>query len=147
MFVEQRKITEQFFNHALLAGDLFCCLSPESENSLLALKREKQFKKNETILANGKKPCCVYMLLEGDVRLFSNVGAAVHRFQPNEIFGLTEAVANLPYEISVKAVSTCRVEYIRRDDFLRFLHDNPETCFHLLEMLGANIHRISRLFR
>jgi CRP-like cAMP-binding protein len=145
MLIEHQKISEHFFNNALCADDLFCGLSSESENSLRAIGRAKLFEKDETVFARGQLPCCIYILREGEAQIFYDDG--VYRVNRNEILGLTEALSNLPYEISVKAATACRFECIRRDDLIAFLQNEPEICFRLLQMLGANIQKIYRFLR
>jgi CRP-like cAMP-binding protein len=143
MLIEHQKISEQFFSSAFLAGDdLFRDLSPASQNSLLAVKREKEFAPGETIFAGGAMPCCIYILTAGEAQIFYHGGGRVHRVKQNEILGLTEALSNMPYEISVKTVTSCRFECLSRDAFLDFLQNEPETCFRLLQMLGTNLHKL-----
>lgn len=145
MFIERQKISEHFFNNALCAGDLFCGLPPEAEISLLTIKRERQFEKDETIFASGQMPCCIFILLEGKAQIIYQ--GATYSIKQNEILGLTETLSNLPYEISVKTLTPCRFECIRRDEFLAFLQTQPEICFRLLQRLGANLQKIYRFLR
>lgn len=146
MLIEQPKITEQFFGGAFLADELFCRLSPKAENSLRAIKHEKRLSAGETIFGRGELPRCVLIAVEGETHVFYNGDAFVHRVKPDEILGLTEAVSNLPYQITVKTLTPCRFEAIGRSDFISFLQDNPDICFRLFEMLGANLQRLYQLF-
>lgn len=145
MLIERQKISEHFFNNALCADDLFCGLSSASADSLSAVKREKHFAKGETVFANGQLPCCIFILLEGEAEI--RYQGAVYPVRQNEILGLTEALANLPYEIGVETLTPCRFECIRCDDFLLFLQNEPEICFRLLQKLGANLQKIYRFLR
>lgn len=146
MLIEKQKISDYFFNNALLADDLFNGLSPESQNSLRGVRREIEFAKDELILENGQMPCCICILAEGEAKILYRGTEAVHRVKQNEILGLTEAISNLPYEISVKTDSPCRFEFIRREDFIEFLQAEPEVCLRLLQRLGANLQKFYRLF-
>ena len=142
MLIEQRQISEQFFSSAFLADDLFSGLSTESQNSLLAVKTRQQFAENETIFAGGETPRGIFVLAAGEAEIFYHGSRTVHPVRQNEILGLTEAVANLPYEISVRTTAPCRFEYIRREDFIAFLQAEPATCFRLLQMVGTNLHKL-----
>jgi CRP-like cAMP-binding protein len=145
MLIERQKISEHFFNNALCADDLFRGLSPESENFLLSIEQPQNFAKDETIFAGGQMPCCIYILREGEAEIFYQ--GDIYQVKKNQVLGLTEALADLPSEISVKASAPCRFECIRRDAFLEFLRNEPEICFRLLQKLGANIQKIYRFLR
>lgn len=150
MLIEQQSISEYFFGNAFSADSLFCDLSPETEQALTAIKEKKQFPMNEIVFASGQVPCCIYFLLKGKAQMFANLELSeknlVRSIAPDEILGLTEAIANLPYETSVKTLMPCLFECIGRDDFIRFLQTEPEACFRLLQILGANIQKIYQLF-
>ncbi len=138
--------SECFFGNAFLADDLFCGLSSETQTSLLAIKQTKRFAKDQLIFAVEQMPCCIYILTTGDAQIFYATELFGRSVKRNEILGLTEAITNLPYEISVKAVSPCIFECVGRDDFNRFLQSEPEVCFRLLQMLGANLQKVYQLF-
>lgn len=138
--------SECFFGNEFLADDLFCGLSPETRNSLLAVKQTKRFAENEMVFAVGQMPCCIYILTTGEAQILYNAELLGRSVKRNEILGLTEAITNLPYEISVECVAPCLFECIGRDDFIRFLQSEPEVCFRLLQMLGANLQKVYGLF-
>jgi CRP-like cAMP-binding protein len=147
MLIEQRTIPEQFFSSAFLADELFGGLLADRENSLFALKREELFARGETIFARGELPRSILVALEGEAEIFYGGATVVQPLKRNVIWGLTESVANLPYEMSLKAATDCRFDAIDRDAFLAFLQTEPEVCFRLLQMLGANLQRLYRLFQ
>jgi len=146
MIIEHQKISEQFFNNAFFAGDLFSGLSPAAQNSLRAVKLEKEFAPAETIFARGEMPRGIYILTAGEAQTFYHGVEPVHIIKQNEILGVPETISNLPSETSVLTLVACRFEFIRRDAFLAFLQNEPETCFRLLGMFGANLHKLHRFF-
>ena len=116
----------------ILADNLFCGLTAKSCASLAKIKQTKKFHKDETFFSAGEMPCCIYLLHEGEARIILDTAqnmTANRLIKPDEIVGLTEAIANLPYEMKAEAVTPCLCECIRREDFIRFLHDEPEVCF------------------
>ena len=128
----------------ILADNLFCGLTAKSCASLAKIKQTKKFHEGETFFSAGEMPCRVYVLREGAARIVLNTAqnlTASRSIEPNEIVGLTETMANLPYEIKAEAVTSCLCECIRREDFIRFLHDEPEVCFRLVETLGLNLQK------
>jgi len=137
--------SECFFGNAFLADDLFCGLASETQNSLLAVKQTKRFAENEMIFASGQMPCCIYFLTTGEAQILCNA-VFIRSVKKNEILGLPEAIANLPYKISVKTTAPCVFQCIGRDDFIRFLRNEPEVCFRLLQIIGANLQKVYQLF-
>ncbi len=146
MLNKQQANSECFFGNAFLADDLFCGLSPETLHSLLAVKQTKRFTKDEMVFAVEQMPCCIYILTTGDAQFFYAAELFGRSVKRNEILGLTEAITDLPYEISVKTTAPCVFECLGRDDFIRFLRNEPEVCFRLLQMLGANLQKVYGLF-
>ena len=142
MLVEHHKIPGDSAVHAFFAGDLFGDLSRAATDSLRAVKDEREFDGNETIFVNGQMPDGIYILAEGEALVLYHGVEPVHLIKPGEILGIPETLANLPSRSVVRTVSACRFEFIRREAFLGFLRGDPETCFHLLRMLGANLHKL-----
>ena len=132
----------------ILADNLFSGLTAESLASLAKIKKTKKIRKG-VIFSVGQMPCCIYVLREGEAQIVLNDPEnmpTARPVEPKEIIGLTEAVANMPYEIKVEAVTSCLCECIRREDFIRFLHSEPEVCFRLAEILSSNLQKSYKLF-
>ena len=147
MLIETPKIYGQFTEPAFLTGDLFGDLSPAAQNSLRALRAIKEFAAGETIFACPETPSAIYILAHGEAQILLDGETPARAVKTGEILGLTEAVSNLPYEITVKTITESRFEYIRRDAFLDFLRDEPAVCLRLLEIISANLHELYRFFR
>lgn len=145
MLNEHQANSEVFFGNAFLADDLFYGLSPETLHSLRALKQTKQFARDELIFAGGQMPCRIYFLTTGEAQILDKA-VFVRPLARNEILGLTEAIANLPYETSVKAVTQCSFECVGREDFMHFLQNEPEICFRLLQMIGTHLQKVYQRF-
>jgi len=110
---------------------------------LTSIKQLKKFRKGSVIYAPGEMPNCIYILVKGKMRILSKLTSdetcAARSLEPCEIFGLTEAIANLPYETSAETITSCTCECIRREDFIHFLQENPNFCFHLMKQLAQNL--------
>ena len=133
------------YSFPLRAEGVFCDLSPETLESLAAIKQTKRFRKHSRLFTAGDMPCCIYRLVSGRARLFikdaSNNKRVIRFIAQDEIFGLTEAIANIPYETNAETVTACLCECFGREDFIRFLHDEPQICFRLVKLLGSNLQR------
>lgn len=150
MLIEHQTISEYFFGNTFFAEDLFRDLSPETQRHLNSIKQTKNFAKNEIVFADEELPSAIYFLIKGKAQISENNRLTeknlVRSIKSNEILGLTEAITNLSYKTSVKTVSPCHFEYIRCEDLIRFLQNEPEVCFRLLQILGANFQKIYQLF-
>lgn len=146
MLIEYRASFVWFF--PLFADSLFCDLTPKSHKSLAGIKHKRRFQKDVIIFAAGDIPCCIYSLLKGKAQILLNADLHIFRpVEPNEILGLTETIAGLPFKITLKTITSCEFEFIENGDFLRFLHDEPEVCFRLVKLLGINLQESRKLAR
>jgi CRP-like cAMP-binding protein len=143
MFIECQAQPEYFF--PLFADKLFCDLSPESLKSLNKIKETKQFRKGFRFFSGEEMPHCIYILREGKVQLLLNDKSKdlqlARLIEPNEIFGLTEIIADLPYEMNAETITLCTCECFEREDFIRFLFSEPEVCFRLVKLLSLNLQK------
>jgi len=146
MSLEYRVKFEYFF--PLFADNLFCDLTPKSLKSLDTIKHTKRFQKGTSFFSRGDMPNFIFLLREGKAQLLSNNELKdiniVRSIEPNEIFGLTEMILNLPYETGAQTITPCICECIGREDFIRFLQDKPEVCFRLTRLLALNLQKSYR---
>jgi len=146
MLIENGTITEQIFGTVFLAGELFDNLSPDVEKKLRVITRRMEFEANTKVLTRGQKTDCIYLLREGAAQIRFRADQPVRNAGKNEIFGLTETLSNLPCEISVETLTACSFGCISADDLADFLQNEPEICFKLVRILGANLLKLRRFF-
>ncbi|MBZ5509669.1 MAG: Crp/Fnr family transcriptional regulator [Acidobacteriia bacterium] len=95
------------------------------------------------LFVEGQAPRGVYMICRGEAKLsvVSQDGRTLilKIAGPGEVLGLSACVMNKGYEATVETLSPCQVNFIRQDDFLRFIREDSEAC------LGA-AHQISRQY-
>lgn len=137
--------TARILGNPIFADYLFCGLPPKARASLAGIKQRKRFQKGTTIIAGGEMPAGIYILRVGKARMFLkpelDKGLISRPIKTNEYLGLTEAIAQLPYKMNVISVSSCFCEFIEREDFLRFLSEEPQICFRLAEFLSVRINK------
>lgn len=137
--------TKAAYFSPLSADDLFGDLPPQSAELFNAVKQSRRFRKNAVIYRAGAMPSGFYLLIEGRVRLrllFAATRTIIERvIAPNEMCGLTETIAVVPYEATAEALTTCRCDFIGRADLLRFLQAEPETAFRLTRRLAFNLQK------
>ena len=148
MLLEYTIKSEYFF--PLSADNLFCNLTRRSRQSLNKIKRTKRFEKGAPLFSRGEMPCCVFLLRRGAAQLILSSQPKhiqiTRSIMPNEIFGLTEALADLPYENNAQTITPCVCECIGRADFIRFLQEEPRICFQLLQLLGSSLRKRQQIF-
>jgi CRP/FNR family transcriptional regulator len=85
-------------------------------------------------------PRGIYLLCRGRVKL--SISAADGKAlilkiaEPGEVLGLHATVSGTPYEMSAETLHPCQLNFIKRDDFLRFLKENGDACMKAAEHLS-----------
>jgi CRP-like cAMP-binding protein len=134
-----------FFCNPIFADSLFSDLPPETLDSFAHILHRKHFPANQPIITAGELPRCIYILIEGKARIFLNSETAnpetAKLAERNEIIGLSETLACLPYTISVTTITDCLFEIVARKDLIRFLGTQPGAAFRLARQLGMNLQK------
>ena len=69
--------------------------------------------------------------------------------EPSEVLGLSATVSGKPYELRAETIDPCQINFVKREDFLRFLHEHSDVCFRVAEQLSdkynAACHEIRSL--
>ena len=58
--------------------------------------------------------------------------------RPGEVLGVSAVMLDKPYEFSAETLEPCQVNFIRRDQFLRFLAAHPDAAMRLAMQLSDN---------
>lgn len=118
--------------------DLFSSLPREKQNAFSSLAKHNLYEKGELIFRQGDLARSLYIIHMGRVKL--------HSFDTEgketifEILGPQDTLAeeffleNTVYPYSASCMEDTLVCVIRRDDFMRFLYDEPEA---MMKMMGA----------
>lgn len=146
MLIENGTISEKFFGTAFLADELFKNLPPDAAEKLRAITKRQNFEANSSVFTRGQKTNCIYLLREGSAQIVFHDDQPAGFAVKGEIFGLTEALSNLPFEASVKTLTACSFDCIDGDELADFLQKEPEICFKLVRVLGTNLQKLRRFF-
>ena len=142
---------DHFFDSRLCVNQLLKDLSPVTVRAFESVKRTRAYPKGSLIFSEGESPQGVYLLRQGRARLILDLGRKRERVvriaEAGEVLGLSATIANEPYEASVETLTSCRVDFISRQQFVRLLHEQPEVCFRVVQLLGHNVHVSCDLFR
>src|SRR2546426_11691245 len=110
----------------------FCDFDAELLKSFETLKYATVFPKGAVLFVEGQSPRGVFMLCSGRVKLTTCSGegkALITQItEPGELMGLSATISGKPYEVTAETLAPCQVNFIRREDFLRFLTEHGVIC-------------------
>jgi len=130
---------------ALGDQELFGDLPTSQLVALEAMQLSSLAPEQSILFTEGDAPFGVFVLYSGAVELsVSSPGS--RRFvlqvaEPGHILGLTATVSGKPYAVTATAVTPSQVGFLKRDEFLDFLHAHSEAAFRVAQMLSINLNR------
>ena len=99
---------------------------------------------NKTIFKAGERPSRVW-IVSGTARLFFPSGRFARSTSrltpPGELIGLSETLAQTPYNATLKAISRCECLIITRDELIAMLEQDKLLRESLLEELAALLNK------
>lgn len=130
---------------------IFCNLPADSLRSFEHIKFATTYPKGAVLFVEGQSPRGIFVLCKGRVKLSlcSTDGKTVifKLAEPGEVLGLSASVTGKPYEVTAETVDPCQVNFVKRDDFLRFLRENSEACLRVAEQLSEKYNSACREIR
>ena len=121
---------------------VFCNLSPSGIKSLNEIKSLAVYPKGAVLFVQGQPPRGVYVLCTGRVKLTvcSQDGRSlITRIStPGEVLGLAATLSGKPYYLTAETLTPSEVNFIKCDDFLRFLHEHGDACVRVAQQLAQN---------
>jgi CRP/FNR family transcriptional regulator, cyclic AMP receptor protein len=124
----------------------FCDLPGGLLQTFESLKYSTVYPKGAMLFAEGQAARGVFMLCAGRVKLStcsSEGKSLITRIaKPGEMLGLGSTISGKPYIVTAETLSPCQVNFIKREDFLRFLSENSQACLRSAEQLSKNYYTI-----
>ncbi|HLG14452.1 MAG TPA: Crp/Fnr family transcriptional regulator [Blastocatellia bacterium] len=124
------------------ADRLFCDLSASALETLDALKYTNLYPKGAVLFAEGQSPRGIFVLCRGRAKLstvLSNDKTRIMQIgDEGEVLGLSATLSGRPYEATAETLCQSQVNFIKRDDFLRFLANYPEVCLRVAHQVSNN---------
>ena len=101
------------------------------------------FAKNDIIHADGDESNCMYMLLQGKVRIYKEgVGQRlqiIRLLKPYDIFGYRACIAEGPYNSSASAFEDCVAYCLKREHFTYLVRKNGALCHAVMQMMARDL--------
>ena len=117
----------------------FCELPAEPLKVFERVKFTSSYPAGAVLFVEGQAVRGVYMLCRGRVKL-TMASADGHTLivrvaTGGQMLGLHSTISGEPYELTAEALEPCQINFVRRDDFLRLLREEPSTFVNTLEQL------------
>lgn len=137
-------IVENCLDCKLRSQRYFCDLPEDLLKAFESLKYSTVFPKGAMLFVEGQSPRGIFMLCAGRVKLSScsseGKSLITRIAEPGEILGLSATISDKPYMVTAETLAPCQVNFIRREDFLRFLSENSQVCLRAAEQLSNNYY-------
>jgi CRP/FNR family cyclic AMP-dependent transcriptional regulator len=134
------EINESCLTCKVRAEQIFSDLPPAALRSFDSITYLAAYAKGAVLFVEGQVPRGIFLLCKGRVKLSicaSDGKTLILKIaEPGEVLGLSAAVSGQAYEITAETIDPCHVNFVKRDDFLRFLGEHSEACFRVAEQLS-----------
>jgi CRP/FNR family transcriptional regulator len=119
---------------------LFCDLPAAALQTFETIKYATAYPKGAVLFVEGQAPRGIFVLCKGRVKLSicatDGKTLIVKIAEPGEVLGLSASVSGKPYELTAETIDPCQVNFVKREDFLRFLKEHSDACFKVAEQLS-----------
>lgn len=147
----QLHVIENCLTCKMRSEEFFCALPDNALAAFQEIKTTTTYPPRTRLFAEGQPPHGVYMLCRGGVELSvqSRAGELVslRNSQPGEVLGLHACVSGVPYDVTAETTEESQVNFVRREDFLRFVQENGDACLQAAQQLGQRCHSAYSLVR
>jgi CRP/FNR family cyclic AMP-dependent transcriptional regulator len=144
-------IIEDCLSCKMRAEHIFCDLPANALHSFEAIKYATAYPKGAVLFVEGQAPRGIFVLCKGRVKLSicSTDGKTLilKIAEPGEVLGLSATVSGKTYELTAETIDPCQVNFVKRDDFLRFLKEHSDACFRVAEQLSDKYNTACREIR
>lgn len=136
------ELDESCRNCKAKSGGFFCDLPAAALKDFEAIKYATAYPRGAVLFMEGQSARGVLVLCKGRVKLSVNSpdGKTVilRIVQPGEVLGLHAVVSGKPYQGTAETLEPCQVNFVRREDFLRFLHAHGEASLRAAQLLSGS---------
>jgi CRP/FNR family cyclic AMP-dependent transcriptional regulator len=145
------EITENCVRCKIRSQNTLCDLPRASLEAFESIKYPTAYPKGAVLFVEGQMPRGVFVLCKGRVRLSlcSSTGKTLIMkiVEPGEVLGLSATITGKPYEVMAETTEPCQVNFVRREDFLRFLRQHSEAGLRVAQQLSEKYNSACRDIR
>jgi len=145
------QITENCLICKLRHSGFFCDLPRHSLEEFERVKYASAYPQGAVLFVEGQSARGVYIICSGRVKLSttSRDGKTLilRMAQAGEVLGLHATVSGKPYELTAETLQPSQLDFVKRDDFLRFLQNHGEACLNAAQHLSQNCQSAYEMIR
>ena len=145
------QITENCVICKLRHSGFFCDLPKQSVEDLDKIKYASAFPPGAVLFVEGQSPRGVYIICSGRVKLTttSRDGKTLilRIAEAGEVLGLHGTVSKKPHDLTAETLQPCQLDFVKRDDFLKFLQSHPDACLHAAQHLSQDCQSAYEMIR
>lgn len=145
------QITENCVICKLRHSGFFCDLPKQSVEDLDKIKYASAFPPGAVLFVEGQSPRGVYIICSGRVKLTttSRDGKTLilRIAEAGEVLGLHGTVSEKPHDLTAETLQPCQLDFVKREDFLKFLQSHPDACLHAAQHLSQDCQSAYEMIR
>ena len=128
------ELVEDCLSCKLCSKGFFCHLPKSVMQAFQPLKFTVAYPAGATLFVEGQTCRGIYVLCKGRVKLSatSREGQTLilQVAQPGEVLGLNATVSGSPHDTTAETGQPCQLNFVKRDDFLKFLTEHGLAGMH-----------------
>jgi CRP/FNR family cyclic AMP-dependent transcriptional regulator len=137
-------IAEECRTCAVRFDRIFCDLPDDALRQLDEIKYTTVLPDDEVVFVEGQEPLGVFIVCAGHVKLFagSNDGKTLIErvVGPGEVLGLSAVLSSRPLELTAQTLGPCQFQFIKREDFMRFVTEHNDVCLRAAKLMSCAWH-------
>ena len=132
---------------ALKLVPFFNNLNPDETEQLAQRLVMRRFNTGQIIFHHGDPGGLLYIISKGKVKITHSTPdgqeAMLAIFGSGDFFGELALLDDSPRSATVEAIQPTETLTLHREDFIRFISDNPDFALHVLHTLAQHIRRLN----
>ena len=138
-------------NCKLKQNGFLCHLTPGAEKEFESIKLSSRYPERSILFLENEKARGIFLVCSGKVKLsVSSRGGKTLILQiakPGEVIGLSASMSGIPYEVTAETLHPSEIVFIRREDFIQFIHRFPEAYEAVIRQLNLQYGRACEQLR
>jgi CRP/FNR family transcriptional regulator len=131
--------------------NFFCSFRTVALECFDRIKFASAFPGGAVIFVEEQAPRGIFVLCQGRVKqsICSKEGKTLilNIAEPGEAIGLSATICGKPYGLTAETMEPSEIAFVKRDDFLRFLHQHGDACLRAARQLSRNYNAVCREVR
>src|SRR3954452_21146122 len=144
-------IIESCLGCKMRADHIFCDLPAAALQSFEQMKYATAYPKGAVLFVEGQAPRGIFVLCKGLGKLSScatDGKTLIPKIaEVGEVLGLSATLSGKPYELTAETIDPCQINFVKREDFMRFLREHSEACLRVAEQLSDKYNAACREIR